>query len=271
MTYSEFRMQKQADEGEDQKGINYYAQFKADSDAGNEAAKKVLNTPVSSEYGWGLLGAGLGAGGGYLVSRWLRRNGTKRQRALDMILGALLGGGGTMLALSNITGKEGLTLREQQRVDEWKREHGIEGDSDGYVPGETDDERIARYSRNASRIGGGALGWHFGAKIGDKVLPFENVLAGKRLKALAAGYGVDPAEFGKWRATEGVWKVDPTTKAVTPGGVTALHNDPSANWLYNAGHGINKFIGGAGGAVAGQYIGGKAYDWMVGAPKRGVS
>jgi hypothetical protein len=110
-TYTEWLLVKQADEKSE------YEKVQQELNAGNEETVKAMGTPAPQEFMWHLLGAGLGAGGGYLLSKKLRRNGTKRQRALDMIVGALLGGLGTNIALNAIPGAGGFSIKDQKRAD----------------------------------------------------------------------------------------------------------------------------------------------------------
>ena len=95
MTYTECYMQKKAKDEPSNYEIVAGKMEKEDADT-----LKAMGTPAPAEIGWSLLGAGLGGGAGYLLSRRFRRDGSRRQRALDIVLGALAGLGGTQLALS---------------------------------------------------------------------------------------------------------------------------------------------------------------------------
>ena len=113
MTYTECYMQKKAKDEPSNYEIVAGKMEKEDADT-----LKAMGTPAPAEIGWSLLGAGLGGGAGYLLSRRFRRDGSRRQRALDIVLGALAGLGGTQLALS-MPGdeKSGLSLRQTMRAD----------------------------------------------------------------------------------------------------------------------------------------------------------
>lgn len=168
-TYTEFKLTKKADGEEEEK--TRLKDYAAKRDAGDEAVTNALNTMSSGELGWSALGAGVGAGGGYLLSRWLRRNGTKGQRALDTLLGALIGGGGTMLLLNTLPGSEGFSPAEQMRLSAMERgkgeNNGVTMDTNTNVP----PPKKLTMSRVLS-TGGGATagligGWKAGAKISD--------------------------------------------------------------------------------------------------------
>lgn len=113
MTYTECYMQKKAKDEPSNYEIVEGKMEKGDADT-----LKAMGTPAPAEIGWSLLGAGLGGGAGYLLSKRFRRDGSRRQRALDIVLGALAGLGGTQLALS-MPGdeKSGLSLRQTMRAD----------------------------------------------------------------------------------------------------------------------------------------------------------
>ena len=201
MTYAEYRMQKVAEGDEENQPKNWYKDTLDQAEAGDETAKEVLARTPQSAIGWGLLGAGLGAGGGYILSRWLRRNGTKRQRALDMLIGALLGGGGAWLTLNSFKGPEGLTWLQQQAVDEYKRETGHGDEKSRPDPVETDPWRQG-FRYGGAAIGGIGAGLTAG-NVGKRVLPhwFEDAY----LRRMAIAQGVDPRDkgaFGTWLAKE---------------------------------------------------------------------
>lgn len=186
MTYAEYRMQKVAEGDEENQPKNWYDHIREQAEAGDEKAKEVLARTPQSAVGWGLLGAGLGAGGGYLLSRWLRRSGTKRQRALDMLIGALLGGGGAWLTLNSFKGPEGLTWMQQQAVDEYKREtgHGDEKSRPDPVPGPDPIRRTVQIvTGGLGALGGGIGGAKGGAAIGRNILPYERLYEMKGYQA----------------------------------------------------------------------------------------
>ena len=254
LTYTEYCLQKQA--GEDDQPPNIYADYKAKAEAGDANAQKILDTPVSTEYGWGLLGAGLGAGGGYLLSKRLRRNATKRQRALDVILGALAGGGLTLLAGNNITDNTGLTLFQKKRLDALNT-------GDNYSNGEVRQEvgedvnprDVVKGSTKALSIAGGAL---LGQHVGAKILPADTLLMRRDLMKLApAKAKASAAEFRKWRSTDAAQKL--------------IARDPALSFKKGLGGLINRGIGGTaggyGGALFGDWAGNRLADWTLG-PER---
>ena len=129
---------------------------------GNSAVNSAMATPTSGEFGWSLAGAGLGAGGAYLLSRRLRRNGTRKQRALDTVVGALIGLAGTQMILSGTADKNsGLSLRQQMRADKFLESIGL-GDRDHAertnvtTPLEWNENTMI--GTGAGVIGGGILG-----------------------------------------------------------------------------------------------------------------
>lgn len=166
-TYTEFLMVKRADEDEETR-LKTYAGLR---EAGDEKVQKALGTMAPGEFGWGLLGAGLGAGGGYVLSRWLRRNGTKRQRAMDMILGALLGGGGTMMLLHALPGKEGFSQAELLRLSNMDKETGgnagVTMDTDTKIRPVNNTGRW--WARGLGALGGGTVGFKLGGAVSDVV------------------------------------------------------------------------------------------------------
>lgn len=170
-TYTEYMLKKAGDEKPTPPRWTTYQQIADAAKNDSAEAQKVLDSGSSATTGWGLLGAGLGAGGGYLISRWLRRNGTKRQRALDMLIGALIGGGGTIAALKNIKGKEGLTLEQQAAFDEYLREHGYTGKSREDIP-----EKGSFLAPNKWNVSMGAGGAILGATGGAIAGPFDDKL-----------------------------------------------------------------------------------------------
>lgn len=113
MTYAECYMAKYAKSEPSQ-----YEIIDRKMKAGDEYTLKAMDTPSGQEIFWNVAGAGLGGLGAYLLSSRFRRNASKRQRAVDVLLGALLGFGGTQVAL-NMTGdeKSGLSLKETMRAD----------------------------------------------------------------------------------------------------------------------------------------------------------
>lgn len=256
-TYTEFLMVKKAGDEDD----SYLAQLAARKESGDTKAQEALNTMAPGEFGWGLLGAGLGAGGGYLVSRWLRRNGTKRQRAMDMILGALLGGGGTMLLLNTLPGSHGLTQAEMLRARKlYEQEKGSTA-AGATMDVKSSDSAPPEWQQNAKagiKTTGGALGALVGglkgAKIGDALLPIDTWLSNIRLKRVANSLGVNPKDFADWRASgpKNPFKVN---NVAVRGGQEFLASDPTAKTLKNIGSAANKGIGGAAGGVGGWYLG----------------
>lgn len=118
MTYTECYMQKKAILGFGEDKPSNYEKVVNKMEKEDADTLKAMGTPAPAEIGWSLLGAGLGGGAGYLLSRRFRRDGSRRQRALDIVLGALAGLGGTQLALS-MPGdeKSGLSLRQTMRAD----------------------------------------------------------------------------------------------------------------------------------------------------------
>lgn len=253
-TYTEFLMVKKAGDEDD----SYLAQLAARKESGDTKAQEALNTMAPGEFGWGLLGAGLGAGGGYLVSRWLRRNGTKRQRAMDMILGALLGGGGTMLLLNTLPGSHGLTQAEMLRARRLyeKENPGNKDramDDNGKVP--TPPEEVAAQRARE------AAGTFIGSWLGNKLLPADTMLANIRLKRVANKLGVPKSDFAAWRnsgtdakgrGTQAPYMVN--GKAV-PGGQDILRTDTTARNLKGAGTTANWVIGGIGGNIVARKYG----------------
>jgi hypothetical protein len=239
-------MQKVAVEGEPD-----YEAVKQKLDAGDKQVVDALSTPAGAEFGWGAIGAGLGAGGGYLVSRWLRRNGTKRQRAMDVLIGALLGGGGTMLALHGLTGPGGLSLAQIIRSDS----AGITPEKSGVSAADIEAGRQAWKNR------GGLIGLITGL-FGSKHLPLKTLATSHRMHTLAQGLHVPDAEYVSWRNTPKGQKYNiggRTNRAVT-GGQDTLATDPTAKLLSGVGGVANTVVGGVGGAYLGNYVGGKAYD-----------
>ena len=230
-TYKEFRMQKYAK--------TPYEEYAAKRDAGDQAVNEALSTPTSQEFGWGLLGAGLGAGGGYLVSRWLRRNGTKKQRALDMLIGAILGGGGSYLLLNSGSDNNGFSAAQRLRIDELRRSRGED------TPADVDPTAKKDYGM----LGGAykALTTTLGGLFGYKTLPADTWLSNIRLKQLAKADNIPAGDFGKWRAYQGM---DYGGKGV-PGGQDYLRTDPTAKLLHGTGSAINTGIGAAGGYLVG--------------------
>lgn len=256
MTYAEYRMQKVADGDEEKQQKNWYQYAKEQGEAGSDEYKQVLEKTPQSAVGWNLLGAGLGAGGGYILSRWLRRNGTKRQRALDMLIGALLGGGGAWYILNNVKGKEGLTLQQQIAVDEHKRELGYGGQKSRPDPVQESDPLRATFKL----VGGGAGGTAsaiIAGTAGKKFLP--NWTEDPYLKSVARSQGVDPKDYSTWLAKEQYG-----LNGKYAGGAAVKRTDPAirrhaVDTLINAGVPAMVFggLGAWGGAEAGDWV----YDW----------
>ena len=165
MTYIECYMQKKAKDEPSNYEIVAGKMEKEDADT-----LKAMGTPAPAEIGWSLLGAGLGGGAGYLLSRRFRRDGSRRQRALDIVLGALAGLGGTQLALS-MPGdeKSGLSLRQTMRADKLI---GDKSNADN-AKGQHFDFFLAPNATNVSLAAVGGLGFGGyralkGGKLGEQ-------------------------------------------------------------------------------------------------------
>ena len=205
-TYTEFLMVKKAGDDDEETRLKTYAGLR---EAGDEKIQKALGTMAPGEFGWGLLGAGLGAGGGYVVSRWLRRNGTKRQRAMDMILGALLGGGGTMMLLHALPGKEGFSQAELLRLSNMDKETGgnagVTMDTDTKV--RPVDNTGRWWARGLGAFGGGTAGFKLGGGLSE-VLGLPDMVGRKyqantqkSIARQARRAGLLPAEYAQRNPT----------------------------------------------------------------------
>lgn len=157
MTYAECYMLKQA-----KTEPSFYEAFAKGLAAGDPTITSAASTPTGQEIFWNLASAGLGAGGAYLLSRRLRRNGTKRQRAIDMVLGAIAGIGGAQL-LFNMTGdeKSGLSISQTLRADRFGRESGKGSDDNSKSR-----ESLSPFELNDRTVGGAVIGGASGAILG---------------------------------------------------------------------------------------------------------
>ena len=166
---------------------SHYELVKAKLDQGDKQIQSQMSTMSPAELGWGLMGAGLGAGGGYLVSRMLRPRGTKRQRAFDILIGGLVGASGSALMLNGLTDdKTGFTLGERLRADQIDDLTGNGGRdySDNGMAKATDAQQQALQSiRHGLFVGGGAVG---GAILGGILGPAEGALESWSSKRLLA-------------------------------------------------------------------------------------
>lgn len=170
MTYKEYCLAKTA-----KKHIpSDYAIIKDRLDKNNPTITKALSTPTAGEFGWGVLGAGLGAGGAYLLSKKLRRNATKRQRALDILVGALAGVAGSQLILSGTTDESGLSTRQKLRADAFLDSIG-KGDRD-HSTGADIEEPL---DLNWNTIGGTAAGIFSGGTLGAMFGNLDTAMANR--------------------------------------------------------------------------------------------
>lgn len=148
MTYADYSMTKKAETDPSE-----YENIAAKMKAGDTTTQTAMSVPTNQEILWNLLGAGLGAGGAYLLSRRFRRNPDKRMRALDMILGALVGFGGTQLALNlPADEKSGLSLKETLRADKLIGSGSKTGDNSQGV------EHPSAWRPNTATLGGAGGG-----------------------------------------------------------------------------------------------------------------
>ena len=224
-TYTEY-MQKFADGEEENLSPLPYTDYQGLVDAakaGDETAKKIMSTTAQTTQGWGLIGAGAGAAGGYLISKWLRRKASKKQRALDILIGALIGGGGTYAALKSLKDeKYGLTPDQKASFDEEKDKRG-QGKIKSEIPTRS---FMVKHKGEVYGAGGGALTGAIGAQL-VPVHPFEN----KALRNMAAVDGSkikNKAELNAWlNKNPNARKVPGIARArrldrVTKGGVGGL-------------------------------------------------
>lgn len=173
MTYTECYMAKYA------KDESQYEQIAEKMKAEDADTVKGMNTVSGQELLWSLLGAGLGAGSGYFLSKRFRRDGSKRQRALDVLLGALIGAGGTQLALS-LPGdeKSGLSLRQVMRADKLIGDKARDNSEAEKYPNPL---RLNGITLGTTAAGGAVGGWignrhglfgkgSFRQKLGDKAM-----------------------------------------------------------------------------------------------------
>ena len=243
-----------------------YAELAERRDAGDAEVVNALNTSTPAELGWKALGAGLGAGGGYLVSRWLRRNGTKKQRMLDMLIGALIGGGGAHIALNSGTDNSGLTRAEKLRADVYRESKGQTG------PGDVDPRAKAYTGKDMFMDAYGALtrgvGALVGVKVGDAVIPLDTALANAHTHRLALKNGITKAEMGQYMSTPHtqIYKrvTGPNGQGTVNimGGEGAWAGNSTGKVLHGIGSTVNKAIGGVGGYFAGGYIGDRTGNWV---------
>ena len=179
MTYTEWKLQKTAVEK------SVYQQTQDRINAGDEAAINAMATPTSQEVLWHLLGAGLGAGGGYLLSRKLRRNDNKRQRALDMIVGALIGAFGTNVALNAIPGDKatGFSMKDVIRADELAT---AEGTKKAEGNDTVKKEKPSKYAPNATNVTMAAamtpIGMYTGHELGIAEGVLRNIATNKAIR-----------------------------------------------------------------------------------------
>ena len=180
MTYTECYMAKVA-KNDPTEYENVANQIKAK----DEKTLEAMGTPSGQEIFWNVAGAGVGGLGAYLLSRRFRRDASKRQRALDVAIGALLGLGGTQLVL-NTAGdeKSGLSLKEMMRADK------LIGDKSNTGDNAKGRENTSRFGVNKGTVTGGVLGGVGGYVVGDQVHwngkkledVFENAEIARQLK-----------------------------------------------------------------------------------------
>lgn len=236
MTYTEFCLTKTAE-----KTIpSDYALIQQRLAENNPEVTKAMNTPVAGEVGWGLLGAGLGAGGAYLLSRRLRRNGTKRQRALDIVAGALAGLVGSQLLLSG-TDDTGLSVKQRLRADAFLDSIG-RGDKDHGKEWKIEEPWDLNW-----RTGLGAgVGAPVGIAIGRTWSPLERgMVSHAEARALAKGQALAAKQGLKGSAAD-QFASDFVNKG--PG-------RDSINSMRSSGKTLDTIFGGLGGAATGYAIG----------------
>lgn len=166
MTYTEYSMNKRADADPSE-----YENIAAKMKAGDKNTQTAMAVPTSQEILWNLLGAGLGAGGAYFLSRRFRRDADKRQRALDMLIGALVGFGGTQLALNlPADEKSGLSVKETLRADKLIGSGSKTGDNSQGV------EHLSAWRPNVATLGGAGGGAVIGGITGGIAGPFSDLI-----------------------------------------------------------------------------------------------
>jgi len=144
---------------------------------GNSAVSSAMSTPVAAEVGWGLIGAGLGATGAYFLSKKLRRDATRRQRALDIVIGAITGLAGSQLILSGGADESGLSTRGRMRADAYL-ESINKGDRDHNKKYPVTEP----FDLNKGTIGGAAGGAFTGGTIGAMFGNLDTVMANRASK-----------------------------------------------------------------------------------------
>ena len=166
MTYADYSMTKKAETDPSE-----YENIAARMKAGDTTTQTAMSVPTNQEILWNLLGAGLGAGSAYLLSRRFRRNPDKRMRALDMILGALAGFGGTQLALNlPADEKSGLSIKETLRADKLIGSGSKTGDNSKGV------EHPSAWRLNKATLGGAGGGAVVGGITGGIAGPFSDMI-----------------------------------------------------------------------------------------------
>ena len=173
MTYTECYMAKCA-----KNDPSEYENIAKKIEAGDEATLRAMNTPSGQEIFWNVAGAGLGGLGAYLLSSRFRRKASRRQRAIDTLLGALLGFGGTQVAL-NLTGdeKSGLSLKDVMRADKLIGDKARDNSKGKEHPNPL---RINAITATTTG-GGGALGFALANQVTRHGRKLEDVLGDREI------------------------------------------------------------------------------------------
>ena len=171
---------------------SHYAYVREQMDKGNKQILSQMSTTSPGEYGWGLIGAGLGAGGGYLVSRALRPKATKRQRALDILIGAALGGAGSLATMHSLVDDSGFTFAERMRADQNVPMKNPNAHSNGSLSqSEMDTQEALQAIRKGMLMAGGGV---VGATAGGVLGPVEGTLEGLSTRKLMGKLELDAAK-----------------------------------------------------------------------------
>lgn len=243
-SYTEYVLQKSA------AGETNYQKVQKALESGNQTVANAMSRVSPQELLWSAIGAGLGAGGSYFLSKKLRRNGTRNQRALDILIGALAGAGIVNVGMSGLQdSKSGLTARQQMRADRYLEENGL-GDGESLNDAAP---RVAEnpYGPNEHTITGAALG----------VVP--GMLGGHWLGQLEPALENVARSRATAKVTAEALKLGPTG---SPAYNKHLYSNSAQTSINRAaargsriGHGLDVGIGGALGAGTGWLIGGKIH------------